>query len=291
MRYVLVLIFAFFSGFEILAQPIVNMPDLKGLQMVEEHFYVDGKRTDANVRIYYFNQKDQLLYSCFLNDYKIPRNWDFYNYNEEGDVVLFQMYDIKGFLLKRWNYEKIEITKNDKVKIYKTFSSSYENDLILTLTKVVTLDNIVVSVESSGEDVSYYNRKYDKFGNIISEIVEETYSNGRQSYIYKNYYDKNDLLVKVEKIKNGKVINVIQNIISNDKVVEKKEFNKNGVYLAGEKYTYDMQGHLIKQVYLDELGKEYRTLYWKYDGDFLCKYGEIDSYSDRYTTYEKVKSK
>jgi len=291
MRFVFILLIMLFSTYEIQSQAMVNMPDLKGLQKIEDHFFVNGKQTDANVQNWYLNEKGQLLYSCFLNDYKMPRSWSFYKYNDDSDIIFSEDYDISGFILKRWNYRKIEIIKDGNFKIYKTFSSSYGKDLELIGTRVTTLGNISVTEERNEKGASYYSAKFDMFGNIIYEVEEYAPGINRKYYRYNNYYGKGSVLLKVEKILNGRIISVVENIVSDGKIFEKKEYSKNGIYISGEKYTYDAQNHLIKKVNLDESKKEYRTTYWKYDEDFLYEYGEVDQEYERHWVYKKVKSK
>jgi len=127
-----------FLSVPIVTKPAIGSPNVTGLKEIVEHFYVNGRITDANVQRYYVNDKNQTIYSCFLNDDMSPRSWTFCSYDTSGNQIETQLFDITDGKLKRWVHTRVTVENNGDNTTYKTYTSYYEKEEKLAETKIMS---------------------------------------------------------------------------------------------------------------------------------------------------------
>ena len=252
--------------------------------------------------------------------YSEPRDgelcsWDEYEYTEDGQILLYTMYDADGAILKLQKYEyqngnKTKLTNHGKnEQVINWYEYSYDANGNLTETVWYKSDGSVYERELneySADGSLLRKTTYDRYGLKHSQIE---YSLGKTEFIffdemgnetewYTNEYDDRGNMVKqTEFAPDGSITSGVERTYDQSNNPTSSAHFTAGVLTSRSKSEYDANGNCIKTEYYDGNGSllktqkiEYyengeRKIFADYNSD-----GAITSYNEYYDNGDSKKS-
>ncbi|ULQ58641.1 hypothetical protein K7I13_08710 [Brucepastera parasyntrophica] len=146
----------------------------------------------------------------------------------------------------------------------------------------------LLSEELSGTDGSYSYKEFNEYGDVVFHKYEHEKSNGLKTEIYNIEYDNNRNKVRIETFDKGILIHERINIFNDRNLLtESLIINHENNIERKHLYEYNENEKLLEEKYLNSDGIETFAYYFEYDEEGrITKKGERTSTYNRYWTYE-----
>lgn len=241
----------------------------------------------GNFVVYLYNARGQETSIQYMDKYASMTEYRTYEYDEEGNVTAFRIFDGKGVLLSGVDYtwEEAEGEKLCLIAVIDGESRVLTQEVLNEDYKTIS------STEYDAEDGSVRVLKqyeYDEAGNQLTETIvtdEETIIN-KNEYIYD---DAGNMLESISLDAEGNPI--IRNSHDEDgNIIESIEYDEDGEVVCTEESTYDSMGNMLTYKIVSE-EYNYHTMYTYDENGELLQYTYVDDVTgdEQATVYNTVK--
>lgn len=214
--------------------------------------------------------KRETIWNCDLQSEKKTTIHSIKEYDINGKLILFELFNDHGNKLTEMNYTYEHQKSIEYKKVYKP---NGEIDSVSTSSIIYDFSGNVISkiVQSStGDTISILNFSYDNAGNILKKIEIKPKTNAQNETVYSyTYNSEGNLIERVINPTNDGFYEAKDSIIykPSESAVERIFFESYGQVSSIFTYFYNSLGRIIKECEKDKLGNIikkyiYEYIYW-----------------------------